>query len=201
MGKDDRTALVSLLYDHGWKTLSGGEKGGLAKGYALKSGDYPPKTFTLAKPSPILELIRTLASPFQARYGDAPTASQIERYDRLKKKLADGFCEQEDVEDHPVYKYLQDTDRLRSSEWFLRTIEDALERPGWPVEDGAGDKLVFTEGTAKQQQRAEQRVKTESQLLSASSGPLKRSTTPPLPALRDKRSRLDGNSDGGITRE
>ncbi|KAI6116486.1 hypothetical protein F5141DRAFT_1213080 [Pisolithus sp. B1] len=202
MGKDDRTALVSLLYDHSWKTLSGGEKGGLAKGYALKSGDYPPKTFTLAEPSPILELIWTLASPFQARYGDVPTASQIERYDRLKKKLADGFCEQEDVEDHPVYKYLQGTDRLRSSEWFLRTIEDALEHPGWPVEDGAGDKLVvFTEGTAKQQQRAEQRVKTESQLLSASSGPLKRSTTPPLPALRDKRSRLDGNSDGGITRE
>lgn len=95
--------------------------------------------------------------------------------------------------------YFLGIERLSSSEWFLSTIQDALECPGWPDKDGAGKKLVaITEGTSRQRQRATQRVETDSQLLSASSGSLKRSTTPP-PALQQKRHRLNDNSDGGLT--
>ncbi|KAI5981849.1 hypothetical protein EDD15DRAFT_2587286 [Pisolithus albus] len=132
MDKDDRAALVSYLYDHSWKTSSG-EKGGLAKEGHFKSGDYPSKYFTLTEPSPILGLIRNLVSPFRARYGGPPP----EEHEELYKVLM------------PLYRLA--LERLGNSEWFLATIQDTFERPGWPAKDRAGAKLtISTEDTARQ---------------------------------------------------
>ncbi|KAI6137092.1 hypothetical protein F5141DRAFT_68000 [Pisolithus sp. B1] len=195
-----RKGWVSLLYDHGWKDSSGREEGGHSKADKLALGEYPPKEFELAEHSPILELIRTLASPFRARYGEAPTEKAKQFYLRTKASVEKGEIDEESIEALVAHGYMLGIERLRSSEWFLSTIQDALERPGWPDKDGAGEKLIaITEGTSRQKQRATQRVEIDSQLLSASSGSLKRSNIPP-PAPRQKRHHLNDNSDGGITR-
>ncbi|KAI6001378.1 hypothetical protein EDD15DRAFT_2361746 [Pisolithus albus] len=178
MDKDDRAALVSYLYDHSWKTSSG-EKGGLAKEGHFKSGDYPPYDFTLTEPSPILELIRDIASPFQARY-KAPTIGQLESYQHLKKRCDDGLCDPGDLENHVAHTYVLGMERLSCPEWFLSTIQDALGRSRWPAKDGTGAKLTISTGDT-----ARQCVETDFLLLSACSGPLKKSTTPPPPAPQD----------------
>ncbi|KAI5982936.1 hypothetical protein EDD15DRAFT_2490139 [Pisolithus albus] len=146
MDKDDRAALVSYLYDHSWKTSSG-EKGGLTKVVEFKFGNYPPKDFTPTKPSPTVDLIRSLASPFRARYSKPPPEEDEEVFKELMPRHRLGL------------------ERLSSSKWFLSTIRDALARSGWPAEDRAGDKLaVFTKGIVGNaaRQRAARRVKTDS---------------------------------------
>ncbi|KAI6029861.1 hypothetical protein PISMIDRAFT_680781 [Pisolithus microcarpus 441] len=196
MDRNRRADLVSWLYDHSFKDGTGRGEGGLAKALYLELGIYPPKCCTLTEPSPILELIRNLASPFQARYSKAPTISQLESYQHLKKRCDDGLCDPGELEDHVAHTYVLGMERLSNSEWFIGTIQDALQRSGWPAKDGVSAKLtISTEDTARQ------RVETDFQLLSASSGPLKRSTTPPPPAPQDKRSRLDDNFVVGVTRE
>ncbi|KAI6001390.1 hypothetical protein EDD15DRAFT_2193014 [Pisolithus albus] len=195
MDRYSRMDLVSYLYDHSWKTSSG-EKGGLVKALHLEVGDYPPEEFTLTEPSPILELIRDIASPFRARYNDPPTEAQLRRFEDFKALVSNGQLDEESLNDQLVHRYQLGIHRLSSSEWFLGTIQDALQRPGWPAKDGGGAKLtICTEDTARQG------VGTDFLLISASSGPLKRSTTLPPPAPQDKRSRLDDSSEGGVTRE
>ncbi|KAI5983285.1 hypothetical protein EDD15DRAFT_2556972, partial [Pisolithus albus] len=136
MDKDDRAALVSYLYDHSWKTSSG-EKGGLVKALYLKSGNYPPHDFMLPEPSQIPEPIREVASPFQARYSKAPTEAQVKRFQRFKALVSNGQLDEESLNDQLVHQYQLGIHRLSSSEWFLSTIQDAFERPGWPAEDRA----------------------------------------------------------------
>ncbi|KAI6097159.1 hypothetical protein F5141DRAFT_1255676 [Pisolithus sp. B1] len=201
MDVNERTDLVSSLYDHSFKAVTGQEQGGKHKAVYFKLGDYPPKEFTLTEPSPILELIRTLASPFQARYGEPPSEEDKKTFEFLNALVLKGQIDEKILYTQPVHRYQLGIKRLSSSEWFLSTVQDALQRPGWPVKDGADDRLIaIIDGTTKQRQLAAKRIQTESQLLSASSGPLKRSNTSPPPTLQDKRSRLDDNSDGGITR-
>ncbi|KAI6119129.1 hypothetical protein EDD16DRAFT_1519533 [Pisolithus croceorrhizus] len=145
-----RRGWVSLLYDHGWKDSFGREEGGHSKAYAVRTpGAFPDSG-----------AIQALASPFQACYGKAPTASQIDKYQCLKEKFDDGLCDLDDVEDHPAHMYFLGMERPSNSEWFLSTIQDELERPGWRDKDGASKKLVaITEGTSRQKQRAIQRGK------------------------------------------
>ncbi|KAI6113749.1 hypothetical protein EDD16DRAFT_1122776 [Pisolithus croceorrhizus] len=200
MDGDRRKGWVSLLYDYGWKDSSGREEGGYSKAYALALGEYPPKEFELPEHSPILELIQVLASPFRARYGEPPTEKAKQFYLRTKASVEKGEIDEDSIEALVAHGYMLGIERLRSSEWFLSTIQDALERPGWPDKDGAREKLIaITEGTSRQKQRATQRVEIDFQLLSASSGSLKRSNTPP-PAPRQKRHHLNDSSDGGIAR-
>ncbi|KAI5984868.1 hypothetical protein EDD15DRAFT_1699378 [Pisolithus albus] len=198
MDKDDRTDLVSYLYDHSWKTSSA-QIGGLAKEDKLISGNYPSREFTLTEPSPILELIRDLASPFRARYEDPPTEAERGIFEVFNTLVLNGQLREEALYSLPVHRYQLGMHRLSSSEWFLGTIKDALERLGWPAKDGAGPRLTISaEGTARQKQRAEQRVPAESVLVSASSGPLKRPVTSPPPLLQYKRSRFDDTLDRPI---
>ncbi|KAI6142706.1 hypothetical protein BKA82DRAFT_25818 [Pisolithus tinctorius] len=195
---NSRKRMLVTLYDTSFPADGGGLSGNALKEMCLASGKYMVDA-DIKGTSPILELIRTIASPFQARYGEPPTASQTERYQRLKEKVAKGLCDQGDVEDHPAHTYQLGMERLKNSEWFLDTFKDALRRPDWPEKDAADAHLLpITEGTSKQQQLAAQRVETQSQLLSASSHPsgsLKRSASPPPSDVQHKRSRLDDNSD------
>ncbi|KIK24581.1 hypothetical protein PISMIDRAFT_10196 [Pisolithus microcarpus 441] len=150
---------------------------------------------------PILKLIRKLASPFQARYGKAPTEAECGIFEDVDALVLNGQLREEALYSLPVHRYQLGIHRLSNSEWFLGTIKDALERPGWPAKDGVGPRLTTsTEGTARQMQRAERRVQAESVLVSASFGPLKRSVTSPPPSLQHKRSRLD-KSEKRIARE
>ncbi|KAI6116466.1 hypothetical protein F5141DRAFT_1213058 [Pisolithus sp. B1] len=201
MGLNERTHLVSSLYDDSFMNETGQEQGGGTKAVYFKSGDYPPEVFTLTEPSPILGLIRNLASPFQARYGEPPSEKDKKAFEALDNLVLKGHLDEEVLHTHPVYRHKLGMGRLSSSEWFLSIIQDALKCPDWPVEDGGADRLVaIIGGTTRQRQLAAKRIRTESQLLSASSGPLKRSNTSPPPTPQDKRTRLDDNSDGGITR-
>ncbi|KAI5989564.1 hypothetical protein EDD15DRAFT_2134473, partial [Pisolithus albus] len=134
MDKNERADLVSWVYDRSFKDGTGQEKGGLVKELSLESGDYPSKYFTLTEPSPILELIRDIASPFQARY-KAPTIGQLESYQHLKKRCDDGLCDPGDLENHVAHTYVLGMERLSCPEWFLSTIQDALERSRWPAKD------------------------------------------------------------------
>ncbi|KAI5984862.1 hypothetical protein EDD15DRAFT_2374764 [Pisolithus albus] len=188
-----RTAMVSLLYDHSFKVTTGQEEGGLAKEEMLRSGNYPPERFTLTEPSPILELIRELASPFQARYGKAPTEADLEAFKLINTVVANGQLPKEVLYNQRAHQYELRMSRLSSSKWFLGTIQDALQRPDWPAKDGAGRRLTISaEGTARQKQLAEQRVQAEAILVSASSGPLKRpDVASPPRAQQHKRSRVD----------
>ncbi|KAI6013038.1 hypothetical protein EDC04DRAFT_2904791 [Pisolithus marmoratus] len=195
-----RKSWMLLLYDYTFKTTTGQEVGGTTKADKLALEDYPPKAFNPMEYSPIIELIRTLASPFRARYGEPPTDGEKEVYEYVNAGVREDKVNMASLVTHPVYGYQLGMDRLKNSEWFLNTIDDALKRPDWPNSDGAAYKLlVTTEGTLRQKKRGTQRVETDTQLLSVSSHPsgsLKRSnTTPPLLAPLEKRYRLDDNSD------
>ncbi|KAI6029865.1 hypothetical protein PISMIDRAFT_680770 [Pisolithus microcarpus 441] len=175
MDRNMRTDWVSLYYDDSSKNDTGQAEGGIEKELHLSWGGYLLTEFTLTEPSPILELIRNLASPYRARY--TPTEKDKETFEHLNTLVSKVQLDEAELYNQPVHRYQLDMERLNSPEWFLGTIQDALERPGWPAEDRAGDKLaVFTKGIVGKgpRQRAARRVKTDSQLLSASSGPLKR---------------------------
>ncbi|KAI6001340.1 hypothetical protein EDD15DRAFT_2231272 [Pisolithus albus] len=169
-------AIWLFLYYHeshdNSKNDTGQAVGGIEKQLHLGWTEYPLAEFTLTEPSPVLELIRNLSSPFRARYGRPPTAKDKETFEHLNALVSKGQLDEVELYNQPVYRYRLDMERLNSPEWFLGTTQDALEHPGWLAEDGAGDKLaVSAQGIAGQQQRALPLVKTDSQLLSASSGP------------------------------
>ncbi|KAI6001359.1 hypothetical protein EDD15DRAFT_2231437 [Pisolithus albus] len=174
MDRHSRAAWLFLYYDDSSKNATGQAEGGIEKQLHLGWTEYPLAEFTLTEPSPVLELIRNLSSPFRARYGRPPTAKDKETFEHLNALVSKGQLDEVELYNQPVYRYRLDMERLNSPEWFLGTIQDALERPGWLAKDGAGDKLaVSAQGIAGQQQRALPLVKTDSQLLSTSSGPPK----------------------------
>ncbi|KAI6035679.1 hypothetical protein EDC04DRAFT_3033548 [Pisolithus marmoratus] len=165
-----RKSWVLLLYDYTFKTTTGQEVGGITKADKLALGDYPPKAFNPMEYSPILELIRTLASPFRARYGEPPTDGEKEVYEYVNAGVREEKVDMASLVTHPVYGYQLGMDRLKNSEWFLNTIDDALKRPDWPNSDGAAYKLLaITEGTLRQKKRGTRRIETDAQPLSVSS--------------------------------
>lgn len=189
--------LVSLLYDHSFKLSTGREVGGLCKATYLASRNYPPPEFKLKTHSPILALIRTLASPFYARYGIPSTEEEKQAFERIKAGVSEGLVDEELPSTPSVHRYLCAEKRLKSSEWFLKTIEDALARPDWPKE-GRGDSALLSDAEgASKQQLAEKFTETQAQLVSVPSHPLKRLTTLPLPDPPDKRAHLDNNRGSG----
>ncbi|KAI5983279.1 hypothetical protein EDD15DRAFT_1899587 [Pisolithus albus] len=129
MDRSKRTHIASLLYDHSFKVTTGREEGGLVKTDKFKGGDYPSKYFTLTEPSPILELMRDLASPFRARYEDPPTAANWKTFGVFNTLVLNGQLREEALYDLLVHRYQLGIHRLSSSEWFLGTIQDALKRP------------------------------------------------------------------------
>lgn len=185
-----RKELVSLLYDRSTKTETGQEQGGHIKANYLLSGDYPPQAFKPAVHSPIFTLIRTLASPFQALYRQPSTEEEEKTSERTN--VQKGRVEENAVNLQHADQYNLGMERLQSSDWFLKTIEDALGYPDWPHEDkAAGVKLLTdTEGTPQQRQLAKKRLEDQARQVAASKHPLKRGTTPPLKDQPDKHARL-----------
>ncbi|KAI6130666.1 hypothetical protein EDD16DRAFT_1891683 [Pisolithus croceorrhizus] len=121
-----------------------------------------------------------------ARYGEPPTEDEKETLEFPNALVLKGQLDEEVLYTQPAYRYQLGVERLSSSKWFLRTVQNALERPGRPAKDGAGDRLIeIIDGTTRQRQRAARRIKTETQILSAFSGPLKRSNTSPPPTPQD----------------
>lgn len=108
--------LVSLLYDHGFKLSTGREVGGLCKATYLASRNYPPAEFKLKTHSPILALIRTLASPFYARYGIPSTEEEKQTFERIKAGVSEGLVDEELPSTPSVHRYLCAEERMKSSE-------------------------------------------------------------------------------------
>ncbi|KAI6014773.1 hypothetical protein PISMIDRAFT_687665 [Pisolithus microcarpus 441] len=137
-----RKYVVSWLYDNSFRTEIGQEMGGSTKQEKFKVGDYPPEEFKLTEHSPILELTRNLASPFRVRYSEPPTEQNRKTIERIEPLVLKGELDEEVLGDSTVPRYDLGIKRLNSSEWFLNTIQDALEAPGWPDKDGAGDNVL-----------------------------------------------------------
>ncbi|KAI5991120.1 hypothetical protein EDD15DRAFT_2369007 [Pisolithus albus] len=133
---------VSWLYDHSFKTETGWEEAGSGKRIMLILGEYPLKKFELTEHSPILELTRNLASPFRVRYGKPPTEEEKNTFECIKALFLEKQFDVKLLDTHPVPQYDLGIEQLNTSEWFLNAIQDALEAPGWPDKDGAGDNAL-----------------------------------------------------------
>ncbi|KAI5991117.1 hypothetical protein EDD15DRAFT_2169458 [Pisolithus albus] len=142
MDVNERSHSVWLLYDDSFETEIGQEMGGSTKQDKFEVGDYPFERFKLTEHSPILELIRNLASPFYARYSNPPTEQNRKTIEAIKALVLKGELDEEILGDFKVPRYDLGIKRLNSSEWFLDTIQVALEAPGWPDMDGAGDNVL-----------------------------------------------------------
>ncbi|KAI6014772.1 hypothetical protein BKA83DRAFT_343491 [Pisolithus microcarpus] len=142
MDVDDRKHVVSSLYNHSSKSAIGQRKGGNTKQDKFISGDYPSEEFKLTEHSPILELIRSLASPFYARYCNPPTEQNRNTFESIVAFFLEKQFDMKLLDTLPVPRYDLGIERLNSSEWFLNTIQDALKAPGWPDEDVVGDNVL-----------------------------------------------------------
>ncbi|KAI6103297.1 hypothetical protein EDD16DRAFT_1442315, partial [Pisolithus croceorrhizus] len=132
------TRVVSLLYDHSFKIMTGHEEGGSAKENRFILGEYPfKKSFPFTEHSPILELTRNLASPFHTRYSGPPTEEDKQAFESFNAFVLEGQLDKKLLDTLPVYRYNLGVERLSNSEWFLNTIQDALKAPGWPDKEGA----------------------------------------------------------------
>ena len=116
------------VYDQ-YSTLTG--TGGRAKGDKLGSRNYIPRVLELRRPSPLLDLLKTMSDPFVAVYGDEP--------DEVMKRAPQNTPMQ-DQKTFLENLHLMHDDRLacsKSPEWFQKTIETALNKPLWPLDDGS----------------------------------------------------------------
>ena len=117
------TKHLRQVYDE-YDTLSG--TGGETKGLSLAARQYVPRALELKKPSPLVDLLKTMSDPFVAVYGDDP--------DEIMK-TTEGE-DQEDLE-KSYDKYRRRLGRSTSPSWFQETIETALNKPLWPLDDAS----------------------------------------------------------------
>ena len=117
------TNHLRKVYDE-YNTFTG--TGGMVKGALLAAGQYVPRGLELKKPSPLLDLLKTMSDPFVAVYGSKP--------DQIMK-----YMEMEDQEDlkKSYDKYDRRLGRSTSPQWFLDTIQAALNDTPWPLDDGS----------------------------------------------------------------
>ena len=117
------TNHLRKVYDE-YNTFTG--TGGMVKGAFIAAGHYVPRGLELKKPSPLLDLLKTMSDPFVAVYGSKP--------DQIMK-----YMEMEDQEDlkKSYDKYDRRLGRLTSPQWFLDTIQAALNDTLWPLDDGS----------------------------------------------------------------
>ncbi|KAI6014774.1 hypothetical protein PISMIDRAFT_343559 [Pisolithus microcarpus 441] len=122
--------VLLLLYDDSFKNETGWEEAGSIKQNKFLLGEYPLKKFKLTEHSPILELIRNLASPFYARYSNPLTEQNRKKFESIVAFFLEKQFDMKLLHTLPVLQYNLGIERLSSSEWFLNTIQDALEAPG-----------------------------------------------------------------------
>ena len=103
----------------------------MVKGAFIAAGHYVPRGLELKKPSPLVDLLKTMSDPFVAVYGDEP--------DEVMKRAPQNTPMQ-DQKTFLENLHLMHDDRLacsKSPEWFQKTIETALNKPSWPLDDGS----------------------------------------------------------------
>ncbi|KAI6108522.1 hypothetical protein EV401DRAFT_1891817 [Pisolithus croceorrhizus] len=112
-----RTRVVSLLYDHSFKIITGHEAGGITKKNKFILGEYPLKNlFTFTEHSASLELVWTLASPFHARYSGPPTEEDMQAFESFNAFALEGQFDKKLLDTLPVYRYNLGVERLSNSE-------------------------------------------------------------------------------------
>ena len=121
MGSVPLNKHLKWVYDE-YDTLTG--TGGDAKGDKLAIRRYIPPELRLVQSSPLLDLLKTLADPFVAVYGENP--GEVMKYTQM-----------EDQKD--TLKYLHAIYNARmacseSPEWFQEVIQMALD-DSWPADD------------------------------------------------------------------
>ena len=109
------------VYDQ-YSILTG--TGGRAKGLSLAARQYVPHALELEQPSPLLDLLEALSDPFVAVYD--PNPGKTSKY--IRKKQGSNLEISSDYNDRMVCS--------RSPQWFLDTIQDALNDT-WPPDDGS----------------------------------------------------------------
>ena len=117
------TLHLRKVYDE-FDTLIGTCGG--TKGLLLAAQQYVPHALELEQPSPLLDLLKTMSDPFVAVYGSKP--DQIMKYMEMEN--------QEDLK-KSYDKYDRRLGRSTSPQWFLDTIQAALNDTPWPLDDGS----------------------------------------------------------------
>jgi hypothetical protein len=192
-----RTAHLRDIYDSS-TILPDNNVGSQVKADRLLAGIYIPK-LQLLQPSPILNLLESLASPFSARYVTPPADTERRIYESIKyaASMVNPHIGAEAYETHRVHQYDLSMQRLTSSKWFIDTMENALAEDGWPEADEADHNLVTpSEGTFNQQRLSAILMSNQTSRINLStyptpsSGSSKRSHSP-SPAIepRSKRPR------------
>ncbi|KAF9237768.1 hypothetical protein BU15DRAFT_75760 [Melanogaster broomeanus] len=88
---------------------------------------------------PLLRLLETLSSPFKSRYVKKPPTDEVRAQVEGQRDSADAATERLSLE---VSLYDQDMERLKTSDWFIGTLKNALREEGWPTDDEAVKTLV-----------------------------------------------------------
>ncbi|KAI6110183.1 hypothetical protein EDD16DRAFT_1898042 [Pisolithus croceorrhizus] len=89
-------------------------------------------------------------SAFRVRYCNPPTEGDKRLYDFVRAEFSEGLLTEEMLNADSMHKYTLCVERLKNSQWFLNTLEDALKRPDWPGDDAAdANLLLITEGTSR----------------------------------------------------
>jgi len=189
----DRGDDLLRLFDVIGYVEDGAAIGGKAKADALGRGTYPPTIFKPKQPSPLFKLLRDFAEPFKSRYMEQPPTEE----ERTLVNLQGGSVEIQ-IRRLFVQKYHKDMALLTTSEWFIQTLENALQSEGWPGDDKAQKGLDTQTGGLYTDA---QRLRKHDQLLSsqeqwensknmASAGSLKREgSNSPTPEGLTKRLR------------
>ncbi|KAF9231547.1 hypothetical protein BU15DRAFT_55980, partial [Melanogaster broomeanus] len=191
----ERASDLHQLFDVIDFHLQGAAVGGKAKASELHGGGYPPATFELKSPSPLLGLLETLSSPFKSRYIKKPPTDEeralvVNGEDSPDTKTKRLFVK--------VSQYDEDMALLKSSTWFIETLEQALLKEGWPTDDKAEKGLVehtsILHTRPQISRKSDQLLSSQSQWEDsksvASAGSLKREgSTSPMPEGRTKRPR------------
>ena len=122
------TNHLRQVYDE-YNTFTG--TGGMVKGAFIAAGHYVPRGLELKKPSPLVDLLKTMSDPFVAVYGDEP--DEVMKRAPQSKSMQNQKAFLENL-------HLMHDDRLaysKSPEWFQKTIETALDKPLWPLDDAS----------------------------------------------------------------
>ncbi|KIJ10162.1 hypothetical protein PAXINDRAFT_172239 [Paxillus involutus ATCC 200175] len=196
---EERGSDLRRIFDAIDFVKDGAVIGGNTKEDVLGCGSYPPIKFKPKQPSPLFRLLRDLASPFKSRYIAKPPTEEeralVEREgdwtDKEFRRLSD-----------KVSQYDEDMTILKTSEWFIETLERALQTEGWRSDDKAQKGLGLDTQTSGLYTDA-QRSRKSGQLLSSQSqcedsksmagaGSLKReASASPSPEGPTKRPRVD----------
>ncbi|KIJ13561.1 hypothetical protein PAXINDRAFT_13524 [Paxillus involutus ATCC 200175] len=131
---EERGSDLRRIFDAIDFVKDGAAIGGTIKSAAFAAGTYPPPNFKPKRPSPLLGLLEAFSSPFKSRYiAKPPTEEERARVERVGDWTDKEFRRLSDK----VSQYDEDMTILKTSEWFIKTLEKALQTDGWPSDDKA----------------------------------------------------------------